>query len=160
MRIALFPGSFDPMTKGHENIIARALSLFDKIIVAIGKNSSKNSFFTLEQRLEMIRMVFPNENKIEITSYDGLTIDFCKKNKINYMLRGLRTAADFEYERCIAQMNKAMMPGIDTFFLLTTPELTAINSSVVRDILKGHGDFSPFVPKRIVSYINEINKQN
>lgn len=148
-RIAIFPGSFDPITKGHENILRRALPLFDEIIIAIGKNSSKQNYFSLEQRENWIKQVFANEPKVRIESYTGLTIDFCKKANAKFILRGLRTSADFEFEKSIAQNNNIMAPEIETVFILPIPELSAINSTIVRDIIRNGGDASPFVPTSI-----------
>jgi pantetheine-phosphate adenylyltransferase len=148
-KIAVFPGSFDPITIGHESIILRSLPLFDKIIVAIGVNSTKQGFFPAEKRKQWIEKVFAGEKKIEVKTYKGLTIDFCKQEKANYILRGLRTSADFEFERVIAQMNRAMDKNIETVFILSTPELSAINSTVVRDIIRNSGDASQFVPTAI-----------
>ncbi|HEX8514866.1 MAG TPA: pantetheine-phosphate adenylyltransferase [Bacteroidia bacterium] len=148
-RIAIFPGSFDPITKGHENILQRALPLFDEIIIAIGKNSSKQSYFSLEQREKWIRQLFGNEPKVKVETYTGLTIEFCKKMNARFILRGLRTSADFEFEKSIAQNNKIMYPEIETIFILPVPELSAINSTIVRDIIRNNGDASPFVPKGI-----------
>jgi pantetheine-phosphate adenylyltransferase len=144
--IAVFPGSFDPVTRGHESIIRRAILLFDHIIVAIGENQEKKSFFTLEQRINWIRMVFANEPAVSVQSYQGLTVDFCTKMNAKFLLRGLRTSADFEFERSIGQINKNLNPSIETVFLLTTPEYTALNSSIVRDIIRNGGDPSQFVP--------------
>ena len=148
-KIALFPGSFDPITIGHESIIKRALPLFDEIIVAVGINSTKSSFFPIEKREAWIKKVFADESKIKVMNYTGLTVDLCKKTGANYILRGLRTSADFEFERTIAQMNKAMVNEIETIFILTTPELSAINSTIIRDIIKNGGDASRFVPKGV-----------
>lgn len=148
-RIAIFPGSFDPITKGHENILRRALPLFDEIIIAIGKNSSKQNYFPIGKREKWIKQVFVNEPKVRVEAYTGLTIDFCKKMKANYILRGLRTSADFEFEKSIAQNNNIMAPEIETIFILPIPELSAINSTIVRDIVRNGGDASPFVPKGI-----------
>ncbi len=148
-KIAVFPGSFDPFTIGHESIVKRALPMFDKIIIAIGYNTNKKGFFPLERRINWIKQIFANDQNVSVDKYKGLTIDFCKKTNADYILRGLRTAADFEYERAIAQMNKAMYPEIETVFLLTTPELTAITSSIVRDIIRHGGDASLFLPKEI-----------
>ncbi|MEE4115281.1 MAG: pantetheine-phosphate adenylyltransferase [Marinilabiliaceae bacterium] len=148
-RIALFPGSFDPFTRGHESIVLRGLSLFDEIIIAIGSNALKDGYFSLENRERMIRDIFRQYPKVSVTHYDGLTVDFAKKIGAKYLLRGIRTAADFEYERAIAQMNKAMHPEIDSVMLLTTPEHTPINSTIVRDVIRNGGDASPFIPKGI-----------
>jgi pantetheine-phosphate adenylyltransferase len=148
-RIAIFPGSFDPITKGHENILQRALPLFDEIIIAIGKNSSKQNYFTLEQREKWIKQVFANQPKVRVETYTGLTIDFCKKMNAKFILRGLRTSADFEFEKAIAQNNNIMAPEIETVFILPIPELSAINSTIVRDIIRNGGDASPFVPTSI-----------
>ncbi len=146
-RVAIFPGSFDPFTIGHESIVRRALPMFDKIIIMIGNNTSKQSFFSLSKRLGWIKEVFADEPKIEVMEHEGLTVDFCRKVGAGYILRGLRTSADFEYERAIAQMNKKLYPKIETVFLLTMPEHTPINSSIVRDIIRHGGDASMFLPK-------------
>jgi pantetheine-phosphate adenylyltransferase len=148
-RIAVFPGSFDPITKGHESVILRAVPLFDKIIVAIGMNAEKKSYFPLEQRLEWVRKVFAPEPKILVMMYEGLTVDFCRKVNAGFLLRGLRTSADFEFERSIGQVHKVLDPGIETIFLLTAPEFTALNSSIVRDIVRNGGDPSPFIPSGV-----------
>jgi pantetheine-phosphate adenylyltransferase len=145
-KIALFPGSFDPFTIGHWSIVTRALPLFDKIIIAIGFNTQKKALLTLENRHRLISDVFKGNPKIEIHNYQGLTIDYCTKVKANYLLRGLRTSADFEYERAIGQMNKAMNPVIENVFLLTAPEYNFVNSTIVRDILFYGGDASKFLP--------------
>ncbi len=146
---ALFPGSFDPITKGHESIILRALPLFEKIIIAIGINEQKQSFFPLEKRREWIQMVFASYPEIEVITYEGLTVDLCRKLGVKYILRGLRTSADFEFERSIGQMNKLMFPDVETVFFLTTPEHSALNSYIVRDIIKHGGDASSFTPDAI-----------
>lgn len=148
-RIAVFPGSFDPITRGHESVINRAIPLFEKIIIGIGENSQKNQFFPLEKRLEWLRKVFKGKKTIEVTSYSGLTVEYCKKVGASFILRGLRTSADFEFERSIGQINRNLLPEIETIFLLTDPEYTALNSSIVRDILIHHGDPSNFVPQAI-----------
>jgi len=149
MKIAVFPGSFDPFTVGHESIVLRAMPLFDKIIISIGSNTNKSAFFSAEQRLEMLRELFAGNPKIEAMYYDDLTTDFCKRVGAGYMLRGLRTSSDFEYEKVIAQVNQAMLPEVETLFMLTLPEHTAINSSVVREIMRYGGNISKFVPKGI-----------
>ncbi len=146
-RIAIFPGSFDPFTVGHESIVNRALPLFDKIIISIGYNSDKKQFFPIEKRIQWIKEIFHNNSKIEVELYDGLTVEYCKEKKAQFILRGLRTAADFEYERAIAQINKKMEYDLESIFLLTTPEHTMITSTIVRDIIRHGGDASQFVPK-------------
>lgn len=148
-RVAIFPGSFDPFTIGHESIVRRALPMFDEIVIMIGFNSNKKSFFNLKKRMNWIEQVFYNEPHIKVKSHEGLTVDFCKKAGANYILRGLRTSSDFEYERAIAQVNKKMHPQIETVFLLTMPEHTPINSSIVRDIILHGGDASMFLPKNL-----------
>jgi pantetheine-phosphate adenylyltransferase len=148
-KIAVFPGSFDPFTIGHEGIVLRALGLFDEIIIAVGANALKKSYYPLSVRKEMISKVFQNEPRISVDHYEGLTVDFCRKNGANFLLRGLRTAADFEFERAIAQVNRAMTPEVESVFLLTIPEHTPINSTIVRDIIRSGGDASRFVPSAI-----------
>lgn len=148
-KIAVFPGSFDPLTIGHESIVRRSLNLFDEVIIAIGSNELKRSLYSFEARKDIITKVFSNEPKVSITSYDGLTVDLCLKNGAGYILRGLRTSADFEFERTIAQVNKVMSTKIETVFLLSAPEHSHVNSSVVREILRYGGDPSRFVPSVI-----------
>lgn len=146
---ALFPGSFDPITKGHESIVKRAIPLFDEIVIAIGENSDKKGFFSIEQRLKWIEQVFKDCPTVKVQKYEGLTVEYCKKINARYILRGLRTSADFEFERSIGQMNKKMYHDIETVFLLTTPEFSALNSSIVRDIIRHGGDVKQFVPDAI-----------
>lgn len=148
-KIAIFPGSFDPFTIGHESVIRRALPLFDEIIVSIGTNTNKQAYFTVEQRIQMIREVFSDNKRVRIERFQGLTVDFCRRMGARYLLRGLRTAADFEYERAIAQTNKLMYPELESVFFLTLPEHTPINSTIVRDIIRLGGDASQFIPKAI-----------
>lgn len=149
-KIAIFPGSFDPITLGHVSIVKRAASLFDKIIVSIGVNSSKKSMFSLEKRKEWIAEVFKDYNNVEVESYTGLTIDFCKKTGAKYILRGLRTAADFEFERGIGQVNFMMDEEIETVFLLTEAKYTPITSSIVRDVYKNGGDLTKLIPAEVI----------
>jgi len=148
-KIAVFPGSFDPFTIGHEGIVIRGLNLFDEIIIAVGANALKKSYYPLSVRKEMIRKVFQNEPRIRVDHYEGLTVDYCMKNGAGYLLRGLRTAADFEFERAIAQVNRALIPDVESIFLLTIPEHSPINSTIVRDIIRSGGDASRFVPAAI-----------
>lgn len=146
MKKAIFPGSFDPFTIGHESIVKRALPMFDNIVIMIGFNANKKSFFPIEKRLKWINQVFKDEKKVEVRVHEGLTVDFCKEIGAGYILRGLRTSADFEYERAIAQINKKMHPEIETVFLLTLPEHTPVNATIIRDILFHGGDASMFLP--------------
>ena len=146
-KIAIFPGSFDPFTVGHESIVMRALPLFEKIIISIGHNINKEYYFPLEKREEWIKKVFKGNSRVEVKTYRGLTVDFCRKVNARYILRGLRTSSDFEYERAVGQINKAMYPEIETVFLLTMPQHTAINLTIVRDIIRYGGDASLFLPE-------------
>jgi pantetheine-phosphate adenylyltransferase len=148
-KIAVFPGSFDPFTVGHKSIVLRTLDLFDKIIIGIGSNTNKTAFFTVEQRISMLKDLFTDNNKVEVMYYDDLTTDFCKRVGAKYVIRGLRTSSDFEYEKVIAQVNQVMLPEVETLFMLTLPEHAAINSSVVREVMRYGGDVSKFVPKEI-----------
>src|SRR5579863_9257628 len=140
--IAVFPGSFDPITKGHESIVQRALPLFDSIIVAIGSNSTKSSMFTLEKRKQWLEQIFASNPKVKVVDYSSLTIDLCKKYKANYIIRGLRSVTDFEYESSIAKMNRMMEPGIETVFMISLPEFSGVHSTIVREIIKHGGDVS------------------
>jgi pantetheine-phosphate adenylyltransferase len=149
-KTAVFPGSFDPFTKGHENVISRALPLFDMLYIAIGHNSEKKGFFSLEQKIKMIGRLYDGNPKIRLDYYEGLTVDYCRKAGAQYILRGLRTAADFEYERAIAQINRKMNPEVETVFILTIPEYTPLNSSIVREILRYGGDASQFLPDNMI----------
>jgi pantetheine-phosphate adenylyltransferase len=149
-RIAVFPGSFDPITRGHESIIRRALGLFDQVIVAIGENGVKNPFFPLDRRLKWLDQIFSDEPGIKVSTYTGLTIDFCRREHATFILRGLRTSADFEFERGIGQMNKLMYPEVETVFLLSAPEYDSVSSSIVREIIRNGGDARQFVPEGIV----------
>tara|TARA_Y100000588_G_C14161486_1_gene885034 strand:+ start:880 stop:1338 length:459 start_codon:yes stop_codon:yes gene_type:complete len=145
MRKAVFPGSFDPITLGHTDIIERALPLFDEIILAIGTNSNKNYMFTLEERLRFLKETFKNEPKITVTTYQGLTVDFCKEQDAGFLLRGLRNAQDLEFEKVIGQTNYKMS-GIDTLFFITSSGKSHISSTVVRDIIRNNGDYEFMVP--------------
>lgn len=148
-RIALFPGSFDPITNGHYNIITRALPLFDEIIVAVGENAIKTYMFSLDQRMAWIKETFANEPKISVAKYSGLTVDFAQKVGANFLLRGVRNPADFEFEKAVAQANREMVPTLDTVFLLTSARFAYISSSIVRDVVRNHGDYTLFVPSQV-----------
>ena len=153
MKIALFPGSFDPITIAHVDILKRALPLFDKIVVGIGLNSSKQNFLSAQKREEMVKTIFAGNENVDVQLYEGLTVDFCRKINAKYMVRGIRSASDFEYERAIAQINQTMMPEVETILLLSKPEYSAISSTIVRDILRNNGDVSPFVPKEVIEFL-------
>jgi len=148
-KIAVFPGSFDPFTVGHENIVLRGLDLFDQIIVAIGVHSTKQALLNIEARVEMVNKIFADNDRVSADFFEGLTVDYCKKMQATHMLRGIRTAADFEYERAIAQINKKMLPSVESIFLLTTPEHTPVNSTIIRDIIRNGGDASQFLPTAV-----------
>ena len=145
-KTAVFPGSFDPITRGHDSVVRRALPLFDGIILAIGDNPDKKPWFPLEKRISWLESLYKDEPKIKVVVYSGLTVEFCKQVNAKYILRGLRTSADFEFERTIGLMNKAMYDEIETVFLLCDPAYAALSSSIVRDILRNGGDVSSFVP--------------
>lgn len=149
MRIAIFPGSFDPITLGHEDLIRRAAPMFDKIIVAVGANSQKKSLFSLAQRLEWLNDVFKNDESVFVDSYEGLTVKFCNEKKSDFIIRGLRNSSDFEYEKQISQLNYILGEGIETIFLVSRPGLSHISSSIVREIIKNKGDASALIPKNI-----------
>lgn len=148
MKRALFPGSFDPITLGHYDIIKRALDLFDEIVVAIGVNGDKNYMFTVEQRKEFIEKAFTDEPKVKVTTYQGLTVDFCKEIDAQFILRGLRNPADFEFEKAIAHTNRKLSQ-IETVFLLTAARTSFISSSIVRDVIRNHGDYTVLVPESV-----------
>lgn len=153
MKIALFPGSFDPVTKAHVDILKRSLPLFDKVVIGIGLNSTKPPYLNLEKRKEILRAVFANEPKVEVQTYEGLTVEFCKKIDAKYMIRGIRTVSDFEYEKAIAQMNHALAPDIESIFIVSKPGYSSISSTIVRDIMRNNGDISQFIPKEAVNLL-------
>lgn len=144
-RTALFPGSFDPITKGHENIVRRGLLIFDQVIVAVGLNSSKQNMFPIEQKLKWIERTFSDCSSVKVIHYEGLTIECCKKYNAKFILRGLRNPNDYEYEKNIALMNQSMDPDIQTIYLNTDPKWAAISSTIVRDIIKNQGNAEPFL---------------
>ena len=148
MKRAIFPGSFDPITLGHYDIIKRSVSLFDEVIVAIGINADKAYMFSLEERIKFIEDAFKDEPKIKVTSYEGLTVDYCKSVNADFILRGLRNPADFEFEKAIAHTNRDLAP-IETVFLLTAASTSYISSSIVRDVIRNHGDYTKLVPDSV-----------
>ncbi len=158
MKIAVFPGSFDPITKGHEDIVKRALPLFDKIIVALGVNSTKRYYFSQTERLDFLHATFEHEPKVEVDVFQKLTVDYCKEKEANFILRGLRNSNDFNYETTIAMLNRDIGDGLETLFLLTSPEYSYYSSTVVREILKGGGDGSIFVPEEMQDLLKEAMK--
>jgi pantetheine-phosphate adenylyltransferase len=148
MKRALFPGSFDPFTLGHYDIIKRGVTLFDEVIVAIGINADKKYMFSLEQRKKFIEDAFADEPKISVVTYKGMTVDFCKEIGVEFILRGLRNPADFEFEKAIAHTNRDLAP-IETVFLLTSAKTSYISSSIVRDVIRNNGDYTKLVPKSV-----------
>lgn len=148
MKRAVFPGSFDPITLGHEDIILRGLPLFDEIVIAIGKNNDKKYMFSEAQRIDFVQTVFKDHPNIRVETYSGLTIDFCKKISADFILRGLRNPADFEFEKAIAHTNRKLS-GIETLFFLTAARTSFISSSIVRDVIRNGGDYSVLVPKQL-----------
>ena len=148
MRRAVFPGSFDPITLGHKDIIERSVSLFDEIIIAVGTNSEKKYMFPLAQRIKFIADTFIEKKSISVNSFEGLTTEFCKESNVDFIIRGLRNSADFEFEKSIALTNREMT-GIETVFFLTSPKNSFISSSIVRDLIKNKGDYKLFIPKEI-----------
>ena len=149
MKKAIFPGSFDPITIGHLDIVKRGIKIFDEIIIAIGNNTNKKYMFSKEKRVELVQVTFSAYDNIKIVSYEGLTVDFCKKNNIEFVIRGLRNPADFEFEKSIALTNREMT-GIETIFFLTSPENSFISSSIVRDLIRNKGEYKLFIPKDII----------
>ncbi len=145
-KTAVFPGSFDPITTGHVDLVHRALPLFDEIIIAIGVNSQKQALFSVEERKNWIQHVFRHEPRIKVDVFEGLTVHYCKKVGAKYLLRGLRNASDFDYEKTISQLNHIVGEDIETLFLISRPEFSHISSTIVREIIKGKGNAKPFLP--------------
>ncbi len=158
-RICLFPGTFDPVTLGHVDIINRSLGLFDKVIIGIGKNSNKAPFFSEEKRLEWIKEIYKNEPKVDALVYEGLTADCCRKVGAKFILRGIRYVSDFEYEKAIADMNRSLDGSIETIFLTCLPQFTSVASTLVRDVIKNGGDVRQFVPDVVLETIKSNNQQ-
>ncbi|MCK9480628.1 MAG: pantetheine-phosphate adenylyltransferase [Bacteroidia bacterium] len=147
MKRAVFPGTFDPITNGHVGVIKKSLRLFDEVVVAIGVNVKKSSLFSIEHRRRWIEAVFVDEPRVKVMSFEGLTVNFCKSQGIQFVIRGLRNSTDFEYEQAIAHANAAMAPEIETIFVVAPSNAATISSSIVREIIKSGGDYSHFVPK-------------
>jgi len=144
--IAVFPGTFDPITVGHVDIVNRASSMFDEIIIAIGVNTKKTTLFDLEKRKEWVKIAFANNHKVRVEAYEGLTVDFCKAVNATFLLRGLRNGTDFDYESHIAQLNKALWNNIETIFIMCNPELSYISSTLVRDLIIHKADYQRYLP--------------
>ncbi len=157
MRICFFPGTFDPVTLGHIDIINRALPLFDKMVIGIGKNANKKPMFTEPQRLNWLQEIYKDEPKVSALVYEGLTIDCCIEQKANFILRGIRYVNDFEYEKAIADMNRSLKGHIETIFLTCLPEYTSVASTLVRDVLQNGGDVSQFLPAVVNQSIKNTN---
>jgi pantetheine-phosphate adenylyltransferase len=153
MKIALFPGSFDPVTKAHVDIVKRSIGLFDKVYIGIGVNSTKTGLLSMATREKMLRAVFETEPRIHVVAYEGLTVEFCKSIGANYMIRGIRAVSDFEYEKAIAQMNYALNPEIESIFIVSKPGYSSISSTIVREILRHHGDVTQFIPKEALAFL-------
>lgn len=156
--ICLFPGTFDPVTFGHIDIIERALPLFDKLYIGIGVNANKQPMFSAEQRVKWLDEIFKNEPKVEAVIYEGLTVNCCKQVSANYILRGIRYVNDFEYEKAIADMNRSLDADIETVFLTCLPKYTSVASTLVRDVIRNGGDVSQFVPDVVLKTINRHQK--
>lgn len=157
MKVAVFPGSFDPITLGHIDLIKRAVPLFDKIIVAIGINSQKKYLFSLEQRLKWLEKGFEDFPNVEIGHFQGLTVHYCAEQGANFLIRGLRNASDFDYEKTISQLNSIVGDNIETLFLISKPEYSHVSSTIVREIILGKGDVTAFVPKIISDDLAHID---
>lgn len=150
-RICLFPGTFDPVTLGHTDIIDRALPLFDKLVIGIGVNSGKVPMFSVEQRVEWLREIYKDQPTVEVTSYEGLTVNFCKQIGARFILRGIRYVSDFEYEKAIADINRKMEHEVETIFLTCSPEFSTIASTLVRDVIRNGGDATQFLPEAVAN---------
>lgn len=156
MKIAIFPGSFDPITLGHVEIIRRGATLFDEIIVCIGTNSQKNYYFSLEERLEMLRLCFEGHANIRVATYPRLTVEFAREQHAQFILRGLRSSSDMEYEKAIELINKHMSPGIEVVYLLSSSDTTMLSSTLVREVIKYKGKLEGLLPPEIIGFVNQI----
>lgn len=148
-RIAVFAGTFDPITLGHVDIVRRALDLFDEVVVAIGVNSNKKTLFSTEQRMAWVKACFPGESRLTVDSYEGLTVEFCKTKGAKFLVRGLRNGTDFDYEAHIAQLNKSLWNEVETVFVLSAPELSYISSTLVRDVIAHKGNYQQYLPEAV-----------
>ena len=155
MRICLFPGTFDPITLGHVDIINRSLNLFDKLYIGIGRNSNKAPMFSEEERLKWIKEIYKDDPRVDALVYEGLTADCCKKINANYILRGIRYVSDFEYEKAIADMNRSLDPLVETIFLTCLPQYTSVASTLVRDVIRNGGNVSQFLPEVVLQSIRQ-----
>ena len=155
-RICLFPGTFDPVTLGHTDIIDRELPLFDKLVVGIGRNTNKAPMFSEDERVGWLREIYKGNDKVEVLTYDGLTVDCCKKVNANFILRGIRYVNDFEYEKAIADMNRSIAGNIETIFLTCLPQYTSVASTLVRDVLRNGGNVSQFLPAAVNNAIAKM----
>ncbi len=158
-RICLFPGTFDPLTEGHVDVIRRAAGLFDRLIVGVGVNASKQTMFSIEQRTAWIARIFEKEPHIEAAAYEGLTVDYCQKIGAKFILRGIRYVSDFEYEKAIADMNRALVPDLETIFLTTSPQYSTISSTLVRDVIRNGGPAHKFLHKALHADIKAYQKR-
>ena len=149
-RICLFPGTFDPVTLGHTDIIDRALPLFDKFVIGIGRNSSKQPMFSEDQRLGWLREIYKDNSKVEVVAYDGLTVECCRSVGATFILRGIRYVNDFEYEKAIADMNRSLDPKVETIYLTCLPQFTSVASTLVRDVIRNGGNVSQFLPDEVI----------
>ena len=160
MNVAIYPGSFDPITKGHIDVLQTGTEIFDKVIIAVAKNSGKNSLLTVDERVELIKASVKDIKKVEVDAFDGLTIEYAREKGANVLLRGLRAVSDFEYEMQLSQTNSALCPQIRTVFLITKPKYNFISSSMVKDIALAHGDVSKFVPEAVATYLKNRFSQD
>src|SRR6476646_4410298 len=156
MRICLFPGTFDPVTLGHTDIINRALPLFDRFVIGIGRNVNKEPMFSEEKRLTWLREIYKDNPKVEALAYDGLTVECCKRIGANFVLRGIRYVNDFEYEKAIADMNRSLDPNVETIFLTCLPQFTSVASTLVRDVIRNGGDATPFLPEVVAESLKKL----
>ncbi len=155
-RIAVFPGTFDPLTLGHHNLVRKALKVFDTLYLAIGENTNKQHFFSIDDRLGILKTTFENESNLVVTRFSGLTVDFCNQVNAKFIVRGVRNASDFETEKAILEMNQKLQPDIESVLFTTDPAYTSISSTIVREIIRNNGDLTPFVPEKARNYIKGL----